>query len=74
MESVKIKLKLIKYSIEDRESLKKQCKNLEERNIKLSNKLSVKITQIKALHYSNDKYINENKVLKNEIKKMQEKA
>ena len=73
MESVKILLKLIKYSIEYRESWKKKCKNLKERNIKLSNKLSVKITQIKALHCSNDKYINENKVLKNEIKNMQEK-
>ena len=67
-------LDLIKSSIEFIESTKQNIKYFEVNITERSNELSVKITQMKALQSLNDKYTNENKVLKNKIKKIQEKV
>ena len=74
MKSVIDNLDLIKNSIEFIESTKQNIKDYEEIITESSNELSVKITQMKALQSLNDKYTNENKVLKNKIKKIREKV
>ena len=74
MKSVNDNLDLIKSSIEFIESTKQNKKGYEEIITERSNELSIKITQMKALQSLNDKYTNENKVLKNKIKKIREKV
>ena len=55
-------------------SSEKDIMNLQGLKDSLLNNLSTKTTQINALQSSNDKYINQNKVIKNHIKKIREKV
>ena len=55
-------------------SSEKNVMNLRGLNDSLLKNLSTKTTQINDLQSSNDKYINENKIIKNQIQKIREKV
>ena len=74
MKSIDRKLKRINNKVNTLDSAEQYLKDLKDKNTQLSNELSTLTKEMNDLYFSNNEYVNENKIIKNQIQKLREKV